>query len=358
MKFIPSIKRFIPLISFALLGANGNAQLIINGGFETNSSYPVNLGEWQVVQGWNNANSLISSPDYYHYSSGSAADIPETPMAIVNASEGNAIMGLIVSGKNHTNTREYISTQLAAPLVVGKQYLVKFKICNGEKTETSYSGLGASDIGLLFATTEPSQIDQTPIVQTPQFKFETVFYDREWTSVNFVLTAEQAYTFMTFGIFDFDDEIEIEVREGVDPLFAYYFVDEFSLEILPEDYDPTNGDDDNPAEREPISKPDLSSTIDSPEPFFVPNSFSPNGDLTNETFKPVANTLTEWEFSIFNVWGEQLFFTNDETKGWDGNYNTQQCPNGNYVWKISYNSWDETAGSKRIDEQGIVVLLR
>ncbi|MFN0031519.1 MAG: gliding motility-associated C-terminal domain-containing protein [Flavobacteriales bacterium] len=330
---------------------------LANGGFEQNTSNPVNLGQWQVLEGWTNAGSLLASPDYYHYSSPVAADIPETPMALVDAYEGNAIAGLILSGKNHTNVREYLSAPLTEPLEVGEQYLVQFRINNGNKTETSYAGLAASDISVLFTTSAPIQIDHTPILANPQFSIDTAMYVRNWRLVSFVLTADQAYSQITFGIFAMDEDISIEQREGSDPLFAYYFLDDFRVEPLPADYDPTNSDESNPAEREPVAKPDYV-TVDSPDPFFVPNSFSPNGDGVNELFIPVANSLKEWEFSIYDVWGEQLFFTEDETIGWDGSFANKGCPAGSYVWKITYWLWDDKKGYVTHDEQGIVVLLR
>lgn len=333
-------------------------QQIINGGFEAYSALPSVMGQWNLTNNWGNAGSATTAPDYYHYLSGPAADIPETPMALVEAYEGNAIMGVSLSGKELMNTREYISTQLLTPMIPGQQYLVGFKLTNGSKTETSFSGLAVSDIGLLFSVAPAVQIDNAPIIANPQLKIDTVFYSRDWTSINFVYTADQPYEYMTFGVFANDADADIEIREGIDPLFAYYFVDEFYLEPTPDDYEPIEQDHDKGDHNDDPAGDDTANDITSPDPFFIPNSFSPNNDGHNDVFIPVANTIKEWEFSIFSVWGERVFVTEDETKGWDGKFCGDDAPNGNYVWKISYTVWNDVTGLHTVNKNGIVVLLR
>ncbi len=351
------IKVYALSLVFASLAIAGKGQLR-NGGFESNSGIPNALGQWYFTDYWHNAGSVLSAPDYYTYSSNSIADIPETAMGLVDAAEGQSIIGLIVAGKSHTNTREYISTSFGSPLTVGENYLVSFKITNGSKTSTSYAGLGVSDIGVLFSTSAPTQIDMTPIIANPQFKIDTVFYNNDWKTVSFVLTADQPYTQLTFGVFAADNNVQIEKKEGDDPYFAYYFIDDFNMVICPEDYDPTNADNNHPAEKAPPVDTTTDQGVAAPDPFFIPNSFSPDGDNLNDTFFPISSSLTEWEFSIFNMWGEQLFYTANTTLGWDGKYKNENCPNGKYVWQLTYTVWDDTIGLKRIKKNGIVVMLR
>jgi gliding motility-associated-like protein len=345
------------LLFLAFLAFAGKAQLR-NGGFESNLVVPNALGQWYYSEYWTNAGSVLSGPDYYTYSSNSIADIPETAMGLVNAAQGQSIMGLILAGKSHTNTREYISTSFGSPLVVGEKYLVSFKITNGSKTTTSYAGLGVSDIGVLFSTSAPTQVDMTPIIADPQFKIDTVFYDNDWKTVSFVFDADQPYTQLTFGVFAADNQVTIAKKEGDDPYFAYYFVDDFDIVICPEDYDPTNADDTNPAEKAPPKDDTLLDGVAAPDPFFIPNTFSPDGDNLNDIFIPISNSLTEWEFSIFNFWGEQLFITTNTGLGWDGKFKNENCTNGKYVWQLTYTIWDDKVGLKKIKKNGIVVLLR
>ncbi len=72
---------------------------------------------------------------------------------------------------------------------------------------------------------------------------------------------------------------------------------------------------------------------------YVPNSFSPNGDLRNDVFLPLGIGIdpASYEMWIFDRWGVQTFYTNDLSKGWDG---TMQGKGGTivqedvYIWKI------------------------
>lgn len=70
--------------------------------------------------------------------------------------------------------------------------------------------------------------------------------------------------------------------------------------------------------------------------FYIPNSFTPNGDFRNETFKPMGDGIdTEhYLFMIFDRWGEKLFETGDLNEGWDGTYKGNLVASGIYVWKV------------------------
>lgn len=91
-----------------------------------------------------------------------------------------------------------------------------------------------------------------------------------------------------------------------------------------------------------------------PPTFYFPNAFTPNADKINDTLLPSFTGVAKIEFWIFNMWGEQVFYSNDITKGWDGNYKGQPCQIGNYIWIYSFLS---TGGEKR-NERGNVMLLR
>lgn len=71
---------------------------------------------------------------------------------------------------------------------------------------------------------------------------------------------------------------------------------------------------------------------------FVPNTFTPNEDEHNELFKPVTAFVSEegYSFSIFSRGGEEIFHTNNPTKGWDGKFNGNDVQNGNYVYHVQY----------------------
>ena len=66
--------------------------------------------------------------------------------------------------------------------------------------------------------------------------------------------------------------------------------------------------------------------------FYVPNSFTPNGDGQNDSFIPVLTAGYDrsqgYEFNIFNRWGELVFSSVSPGEGWDGTFNNQMVQNG------------------------------
>ena len=71
-------------------------------------------------------------------------------------------------------------------------------------------------------------------------------------------------------------------------------------------------------------------------PFFAPNAFTPDKDDLNEVFMPILGCHENFEFWVFNRWGENIFYSNDINKGWDGTYKDQLSPIGIYSWKARY----------------------
>lgn len=75
--------------------------------------------------------------------------------------------------------------------------------------------------------------------------------------------------------------------------------------------------------------------------FYVPNSFTPDGDQYNQTFKPVFTSgfdPFDYHLSIYNRWGELIFESHDTFYGWPGNYGFGNglCPEGSYTWKLDF----------------------
>lgn len=68
---------------------------------------------------------------------------------------------------------------------------------------------------------------------------------------------------------------------------------------------------------------------------FVPNAFSPNNDKRNEVFRP-SGFFEFIDMTIFNEYGELLFFTDEEGGSWDGTYKGERVPVGKYYFRIRY----------------------
>jgi gliding motility-associated-like protein len=57
--------------------------------------------------------------------------------------------------------------------------------------------------------------------------------------------------------------------------------------------------------------------------YYIPNSFTPDGDMNNQVFNPVFTSgidIYQYTMYIYNRWGEIIFETNDPSIGWDGSF--------------------------------------
>jgi len=87
---------------------------------------------------------------------------------------------------------------------------------------------------------------------------------------------------------------------------------------------------------------------------YVPNTFTPNGDGTNDLFGAMGKDIASFRMSIFNRWGQEIWSTTSLSGRWDGTYNGVPSPIDTYVWKVEAK---ELSGRTR-DAVGHVNLVR
>lgn len=69
--------------------------------------------------------------------------------------------------------------------------------------------------------------------------------------------------------------------------------------------------------------------------YFMPNSFTPNGDGKNDCYGiKYFGLVQELKLYIFNRMGERVFATTNPNACWDGNYKGQPAEPGNYVYYL------------------------
>lgn len=99
-----------------------------------------------------------------------------------------------------------------------------------------------------------------------------------------------------------------------------------------------------------------------PSRIYIPNAFTPNSDGKNDDFKPVMffirdeplNRYQEYDFMVFNRWGEILFRTDDLSKGWDGKAGGADAQPGVYGYSVQVYGLD----GKTYFKSGQVHLIR
>ena len=92
-----------------------------------------------------------------------------------------------------------------------------------------------------------------------------------------------------------------------------------------------------------IDATQLCIVIDPEFTFFIPNAFSPNGDGINDEFYGKGDHIKEFEMSIFDRWGNLIFFTDDINKHWDGkaNYGLDIAQQDVYVYSVKIKDYKE-----------------
>ena len=83
--------------------------------------------------------------------------------------------------------------------------------------------------------------------------------------------------------------------------------------------------------------------------FYLPNSFTPNGDGINDVFMPVQMEVKEGSYSLklFDRYGNLVFYTTDLNEGWDATINGKKVPTGStFVYFTTYQDFDGTVYEK------------
>ena len=88
--------------------------------------------------------------------------------------------------------------------------------------------------------------------------------------------------------------------------------------------------------------------------FFIPNTFTPNGDGINDVFTIITSSAFSIKsFRIFNRWGDIVYQTADITKYWNGLKENSDVPAGVYYWLLE---GDENL--EYFKKSGYVMVLR
>ncbi|MEL6968930.1 MAG: gliding motility-associated C-terminal domain-containing protein [Bacteroidota bacterium] len=88
---------------------------------------------------------------------------------------------------------------------------------------------------------------------------------------------------------------------------------------------------------------------------YVPNAFSPNRDGVNDDFGPgFACAMLDYQLTIFDRWGNQVFESDDANRFWDGTFRGSLMATGAYVYVMTY----QFENNPPAQEQGVVTLVR
>lgn len=87
---------------------------------------------------------------------------------------------------------------------------------------------------------------------------------------------------------------------------------------------------------------------------FFPSAFTPNQDGKNDLFRILTSAVMEqFQLSIYNRWGQEIYRSANPSKGWDGTLNGVEQPSSVFIWICTFRREGITTTMK-----GKVVLIR
>ncbi|MFT3932124.1 MAG: PKD domain-containing protein [Chitinophagaceae bacterium] len=88
---------------------------------------------------------------------------------------------------------------------------------------------------------------------------------------------------------------------------------------------------------------------------FMPNAFTPNADGVNDVIRPVLVGIANLDyFRIYNRWGQLIFSTTQNAKGWDGSIGGHIQDPGAYVYVVQGKDYL----GKTISKKGSFILIK
>lgn len=97
--------------------------------------------------------------------------------------------------------------------------------------------------------------------------------------------------------------------------------------------------------------------VDIPHDVWLPDAFSPNGDGRNDEFRVITDNpnILVINLCVYNRWGQRMFISNMNNRGWDGAFSGSAVPVGTYFWTLRY----KVLGSEEVYfKKGDLVLIR
>lgn len=90
----------------------------------------------------------------------------------------------------------------------------------------------------------------------------------------------------------------------------------------------------------------------------MPNVFSPNGDVVNDSFGPMFNgEPRDFNMEIRNRWGQLVFTSSKASTRWNGRAEGGLLPAGTYFWTIRYGNRRNDGSVSQEKKSGSVTLL-
>jgi gliding motility-associated-like protein len=404
------VKRVSSLTAFLFFGISfcSAQNLVRNGGFEEYIYPPTGSGLLleDFVHNWA---SYYNTPDYFSTQFMGDAGMLDYCGTLPHGGKG--IVGAYVLGyfpSMPAYNREYIQGELSEPLKANAMYYAEMYVKPMLKAPIINFGIDRLDIAFtdkhydIATASDLLLIEEIPEVENKS----GVIMDRStWTKVSGCFIAEGGETKIIIGNFRIDKETDTMQLPGAfgEELYhsgmSYFLFDDIQVKEIPQAYilpddtlicrdsiinlsaypnDAATYTWSTGAATQSIHtskagtltvaittkegcKQEASVTINTkycgpicPQ-LFMPNAFSPNKDGRNDYFQPMNSAdMSSLEFSIYNRFGERVFYGKGLQARWDGRFKDKSCDAGTYFYYSRYND----CHGIELTKKGDVVLVR
>jgi gliding motility-associated-like protein len=301
---------------------------IVTPGFTRYSACPTSYSQVTNCTGWRQPTGGTS--DYFNAcATALSVGVPQNILGYQNSID-SAYVGLITYAPTSIyDYKEYIGTSIS-PLIVGQTYTMSIVISLADNSVYATDGLGV--FFSTYTVDTPTLFSTLPLTPQVDYSDYGVIRDKlSWVTLTKTFVADSAYTNLLVGCFKPVSILHIDTvtggdsHEGYEP-YSYYYIGRIGIP------DTSNG------------QIDTTKIVDTTTLTYVfPNVFSPHGDTKNDVFRIITlfgSAFSEYSLSIYNRYGQRVFFTEDPAAGWNGVFNGVPQEIGTYYYMaiIKYNN--------------------
>lgn len=236
----------IPVILLSLSATGQNPEVVEhvrNGGFEFIEVQPYTFDQVKLAVGWGNV-TIGYSEVFSKRAPAKTVGIPANEYGTMDPQEGEHYAGFFswkddvtrsyVEGQDDfvpgwNSYSEYVITDLLQPLVEGREYEVSFWIALSGNSDRAASGIGA------YCSFENlHQQHRRFLTHKPQVSVDGIIAEKgKWVEVKGTFEADGGERYITIGTYPAADFDSKRLIEGLDNKYAYYYLDNVSVKLLP-----------------------------------------------------------------------------------------------------------------------------
>jgi hypothetical protein len=242
-KYIPLMKLFCTLLCCCWIITNASAQnLVPNPSFEEYLECPQSTGELhQQSIDWF---SWQFTPDLFHVCNNDGlgtAGVPQNGWGNQLPITGDGYAGVYTFQENGVNIREFMATNLDAPLVIGNSYYVMFYASMYDGASKDSRWCATNNIGMRFFKDPEYHAfppDANPLEpdNLAHLNYADVLDDfTNWTLIEGWFTADDTYNWVAIGNFFTDDQTDIEILNNEEACSGIYYIENVCVATSPEE---------------------------------------------------------------------------------------------------------------------------